>query len=114
MTILQNISNTVNSAYQNSANLHTGRTQRNYAELKSFVNGNALSTAKQLVGLSDGRGKEHHQQCPQCEVPGYIGKGTPPFYYRKGGSFHCRKCTFSGDIIDLIAKVKQITKADFV
>ena len=121
MSIIANFPKSVNSlsttgAKKNTPSHHQSPGQSTQAErrdfygLKFFVNGKAFSLAKQLIGLTDGNKQndpEHHQPCPICK------EGNDRFYFRKGkDTFHCRQCCFSGDIIDLIAGVQHISKAE--
>ena len=60
-----------------------------------------------LIGLGDGNNSTYHDQpCPFC------GGKDRYYFYREKGTFHCRKCGFSWDIIDLVEEIKGVTKTE--
>jgi len=76
-------------------------TQRSVKALKDRISERVFDIAKQLFGLTDGDNrKEHNQPCPVCR------EGTNRFWFSPDRrTFHCRKCMFGGDIINLAEKV---------
>ena len=85
---------------------------RNFNALKAHINGREFDLAQQILGLTDGNKQndsEHHQPCP---IPG-CASDDDGFYVREdNGTFHCRRCGFNGDIIDLVAAVRGISKTE--
>ena len=83
-------------------------TSRNFKTLKEHIDGQEFSLAKRLGIVTDGNKRndpEHHQPCPVCRA------GDDRFwFYPTKRNFYCRQCGFKGDVIDLIAGVRQISK----
>jgi len=85
---------------------------RDFNALKSHINGREFNLAQQIIGLTVGNKRhdpEHHQPCPirGCD------SDDDAFYFREDkGTFHCRRCGFNGDFIDLVAAVRGISKTE--
>ena len=79
-------------------------------DVKDSIIGRAFELAQEILKLPDGINRDHNQQCPVCEPPGYIGRGSPPFY-TKGDRFYCRKCNQSPgwDIFSLIMTTEKVS-----
>jgi len=84
------------------------KSNRDFDKLKSHISGREFYLAQQIIGLTDGNKRhdpEHHQPCPRSSCD----SDDDAFYVREDkGTFHCRKCDFSGNLIDLVMAVKGI------
>jgi len=75
-------------------------------DFKKFLKetGQTFEIAKQLVGLTDGRPADpkHNQPCP---ITGCQSDDDSFYFYPVEHTFHCSKCNFTGDLIELIKRV---------
>ena len=71
--------------------------------LKAFIAGREFELAKELFGLTDGKHRtEYHQPCILSDCD----SDNDAFRFNSTeGTFHCRRCGFGGDIIDLAREV---------
>jgi len=75
----------------------------NIQGLKAHISHRVFELAKEVFGLTDGKNSTEHNQ--GCILPGCDSDEDGFRFNPKTKTFHCRKCKFGGDIIELSKKV---------
>ena len=79
---------------------------RNFKNLQTSIIGQEADLAAHIVGLTDGKklnDPEHRQTCLIC------GRSDCFYFQQATAKFCCSQCNFSGELIQLIYKAKQVS-----
>ena len=72
-----------------------------FKQLQADIKGREFVLAKQIFGLTDGNDSEYRQVCPLC--------GAADSFYFRSPKFCCTLCNFTGELIQLVHKVRQVS-----